>query len=185
MNFIIFLLFSIAGFTLKIGDDLIDEYNKGLAANIPLIISAIMFGFLIRINEDTAAIITSIILGVLFSKKIDSYQFQIGVIISYSIPLIFGIQYVIQLVNIILILFIFTTSAILDEFGDALSEKKNTMYILKYRPFMKIAAVISAMLAIISIDAAIGFLLFDFWYIIATYLSIYLNSIFVKQHHER
>ncbi len=171
MNFIILLFFSIAGFLLKFGDDLIDVHHRGEIANIPLIITAILLGLLIAISNDSAAIVISIILGVLFSSKIDSYQYIIGVAIIIATPVIVGLYYEPILPRIILLLLILTAMGILDEKGDSISEKENKWYILQYRPFMKISVIILAVLNLLYWDVALGFLLFDTFYILASKLT--------------
>ncbi len=171
MNFLILLFFSIAGFTLKIGDDLIDIYHKGNLANIPLVISAIMLGLLTIISNETAVIVISIILGVLISKKVDSYQYVMGITIIVLLPLIIGIQYNIDIIKILYLVGLLTIMGVIDEKGDSISEAQKRWYILRYRPFMKIIIIILAIFSVISIDTALGFLLFDLMYIIATKLS--------------
>ena len=64
-----FSVYLLAGLTLKIGDDLLDELDKPDLSWAPLALAGILFGLIMIVSEWDLALMTSIIIGVIVSGK--------------------------------------------------------------------------------------------------------------------
>ncbi len=85
---VLLLFYSIAGFTLKLGDDLLDELDRSRLSWIPLSASGILFGVIAVSSEWGLALITAVVLGVTLSGKVNRPQFGVGFVLIAAVLLV-------------------------------------------------------------------------------------------------
>jgi len=165
------LLYSLAGFTMKLTDEGAERGKNTLA--LMFIFSGLSIGFLFSLYPGANMIFIAIILGTGMTGKIDNRYHLLGLLTICLTVALLGIP---KEWNII-ITFILTVSALLDEVSDYFSEKKKIreiyIKIWEHRPFLKIACII--LIPYLKWNA-LGILLFDFFYEIAYILVKHLYS---------
>jgi hypothetical protein len=134
---LIMVLFAISGFLMKISDDAFDEKGDKLFATITGILCGFIIGLLVVNSIEAAYIFFAILLGTLFSKKIDGLHHIITLLTFILVAFIFGIP---QMALYTLI--ICSLAAYIDEIGNdnpKLSKKSYFLEIFfKYRFAMKL-----------------------------------------------
>ncbi len=86
-----FLAYFLAGLSLKLGDDLLDELDRPQAAWAPLTLAGLLFGLLMTVSEWDLVLLTSIVIGVLVSGKVNRPQFIVGFVLIFGALLFIGI----------------------------------------------------------------------------------------------
>ncbi|MHA2085519.1 MAG: hypothetical protein ACXABD_17315 [Candidatus Thorarchaeota archaeon] len=86
-----FMAYALAGFTLKLGDDLLDDLNSPDLAWYPLAASGLLFGLLMTSSEWDLVLLTAIIVGVVLSGKVNRREFSIGFLIIVVVILLRGV----------------------------------------------------------------------------------------------
>lgn len=174
------LIYFLSGFLMKISDDSQDlKYNTSLAVGSGMI-SVACIGYLAVTYSDATTIFLAILLGTLFSGKVDQLGHLVTLLVFLGILVIFGIPTI-----GIISLGICTIAAWLDEMGNGskilkkkkFKGKKTIEFFLQYRPALKIAVFLLAVLGGLPISYSgldfflpitfIYFMLFDLAYIIA------------------
>ena len=61
-----YVAYLLAGLTLKLGDDLLDELDRPNMAIGPLALSGVLFGFIMSLSEWDLILLGAIVIGVLF-----------------------------------------------------------------------------------------------------------------------
>lgn len=170
---IYFSAYLFAGFSLKLGDDLLDELDNPQAAWLPLALAGLLFGLLMTVSEWDLVLLTSIIIGVLVSGKVNRPQFVVGFVLIFGILLIIGVPTISSLLDWITLLFVLFMAAVLDEKGNDWADKEAspTAYkMFEYRLVLKLVALGLVIPWPMFLSAAIGLWVFDIGYEFAGWL---------------
>jgi len=162
-----FSAYLLAGFTLKIGDDLLDELDKPGLSWIPLALAGVLFGFIMTVSEWDLALMTSIIIGVLASGKVNRLQFVSGFVLIFSVVLFVGLPPISSWLDWLTLVIMMFLAAVLDERGTdwANQERSPRAYkLFEYRFTMKISVILISLLWPLLFPAAVGLWFFDFGY---------------------
>lgn len=168
-----FSAYFFAGLTLKLGDDLLDELDQPNAAWVPLALAGLLFGFLKTISEWDLVLLTSIVIGVLVSGKVNRPQFIVGFVLIFSILLVLGIPAITSWLDWLTVLIILFLAAVLDEKGNDWTDRNMFPLIYKlfeYRFVLKIVALCLVIPWPMFLFTAIGLWMFDFGYEFAGWL---------------
>lgn len=159
--------YMMAGMSLKLGDDLLDEFDNPSLAWYPLGISGVLFGLLMVQSEWDLVLLTAIIVGVLLSGKVNRREFVIGFAAIGIILLVFGIPEIAGILDWSALLIMLFMASVLDERGnDWTDESTNPLasMFFKYRFTLKISALLLAIPWPAFFPVAIGLWMFDIGY---------------------
>ncbi len=162
-----FSAYLLAGFSLKLGDDLLDELDRPEAAWIPLSFAGLFFGLLMAVSEWDLVLLTSIVIGVIASGKVNRPQFTVGFVLILGMLLIIGVPAISSWLDWFTLLFILFMAAVLDEKGNDWADRETSPRIFKmfqYRLILKIVALGLIIPWPLFLPAAIGIWVFDFGY---------------------
>ncbi len=162
-----FVMYFFAGFSLKLGDDLLDELDKPQAAWVPLSFAGILFGLLMTVSEWDLVLLASIVIGVLVSGKVNRPQFIVGFVIILGTLLIVGVPIVTNWLDWWALLFILFMAAVLDEKGNDWADRERSPLVFKlfeYRFVLKIVVLGLVIPWPMFLSAAIGLWVFDIGY---------------------
>ncbi|MFW9786815.1 MAG: hypothetical protein ACFFE2_15305 [Candidatus Thorarchaeota archaeon] len=162
-----FSAYFLAGLTLKLGDDLLDELNRPQAAWLPLTIAGILFGLLMTVSEWDLVLLTSIVIGVLVSGKVDKAQFIVGFTLIITTLLVLGIPTITSWLDWCTVLIILFLAAVLDEKGNDWADRERSPVayrLFEYRFVLKISALGLVIPWPMFLSAAIGLWIFDLGY---------------------
>ncbi|MFW9974812.1 MAG: hypothetical protein ACFFDQ_06085 [Candidatus Thorarchaeota archaeon] len=162
-----FAMYFFAGFSLKLGDNLLDELDRPQAAWVPLSFAGILFGLLMTVSEWDLVLLTSIVIGVLVSGKVNRPQFVVGFVIILGTLLVVGIPPVTSWLDWWALLFILFMAAVLDEKGNDWADRKRSPLAFKlfeYRFVLKIVVLGLVIPWPLFLSAATGLWIFDFGY---------------------
>ena len=168
-----FFAYFAAGFTLKLGDDLLDELDRPDLAWFPLGLSGLLFGYLMSISEWDLVLLTSIVIGVLASGKVNRRQFSAGFIVMFTTLVLLGVPLSTDWASWLTLLIILFLASVLDEKGNdwADEELSPRAYLLfKYRFVLKLVALGLTISWPLFLPTAIGIWVFDFGYEISGWL---------------
>ena len=160
------LLFVFGGISLKIAD----YYGERSSKIIPFIsasVSSLIFGLLIAHNSISASIILGIILGVLFSGKIDQLNLVFGLVLTLLIAFMLNFKFPILWFLAIVTLFSFIDELIHDWCS---SKRFFLATFFRLRPFLKLFFLAIASLPLIEISYILGFFCFDLSYDLTNFL---------------
>jgi hypothetical protein len=164
---IYFSAYFLAGLSLKLGDDLLDELDRSQAAWVPLSFAGLLFGLLMTVSEWDLVLLTSIVIGVLVSGKVNRPQFIVGFALILCTLLVVGIPVITGLLDWWTVLIILFMAAILDEKGNDWADKEASPLAFKlfeYRFVLKIVAICLVIPWPMFLSTAIGLWIFDFGY---------------------
>lgn len=164
---IYFSAYFLAGLSLKLGDDLLDELDRPQAAWIPLSFAGLLFGLLMTVSEWDLVLLTSIVIGVLVSGKVNRPQFIVGFVLIPSTLLILGIPVITGWLDWFAILFALFLAAVLDEKGNDWADKEASPIAYKlfeHRFVLKIVALGLVIPWPMFLSTAIGLWIFDIGY---------------------
>jgi hypothetical protein len=160
------LLFACGGVSLKIADYYGERASKRIAY-VSATVSAFIFGLLLSHNSISSAIILGIILGVLFSGKINQLNLFFGLALSLTIAFMFTFQF-----PLLWLLSLVTFFSFIDELSHDRYSSKNfflaNFFLL--RPFLKMSFLLIASLSLIEGSYLLGFFCFDLSYDLTTFL---------------
>jgi hypothetical protein len=168
-----FSAYFLAGLSLKLGDDLLDELDRPRAAWFPLSFAGLLFGLLMTVSEWDLVLLTSIVVGVLISGKVNRPQFAVGFVLIFSILLIIGIPVVTGWLDWLTVLFILFMAAVLDEKGNDWADEEVSplaFKVFEYRFVLKIVALCLVIHWPMFLSTAIGLWVFDLGYELAGWL---------------
>jgi hypothetical protein len=168
-----FSAYFLAGLSLKLGDDLLDELDRPRAAWFPLSFAGLLFGLLMTVSEWDLVLLTSIVVGVLISGKVNRPQFAVGFVLIFSILLIIGIPVVTGWLDWLTVLFILFMAAVLDEKGNDWADEEVSplaFKVFEYRFVLKIVALCLVIPWPMFLSTAIGLWVFDLGYELAGWL---------------
>lgn len=164
------LVYCLAGLTLKIGDDFLDEANRSDFAWFPLGISGFFFGFLMSTSEWDMVLMVSIILGVLASGKVNRPQFGIGFVVMALTLVLLGVPPVTELCQWLTSLVILFLASVLDELGNNWANGRNQSVLslfFNYRFTLKVSAILLSLVWPDFLLSAVGLWAFDLGYELA------------------
>jgi len=162
-----FSAYSFAGFALKLGDDLLDELDRPSAAWIPLALAGLLFGLLMTISEWDLVLLTSIVIGVLVSGKVNHPQFIVGFVLIFSTLLVLGIPAITRWLDWLTVLIILFLAAVLDEKGNDWADKERSPVAYKlfeYRFVLKLVVLGLVIPWPMFLPTAVGLWVFDLGY---------------------
>lgn len=165
------ILYGLAGFTMKITDE--GTERERFILESMFIFSGLSIGFLFSLYPGANMVFMAIIIGSAVTGKIDNKYHLLGLLTIISTVIFLGIP---KEWNII-IAFILTVSAILDELGDFFFEKMQVQSkyfkVLRYRPFLKVVCIVFVPFLKWN---TLGVLFFDFSYEIGCILVKHFYS---------
>jgi hypothetical protein len=161
-----------AGFTLKLGDDLLDEVDRPELAWYPLAVSGVLFGVLMTTSEWDLVLLSAIIIGVVASGKVNRRQFMVGFVLIAVVFLVrfvlFGwVPIVTSWLDWMTLLVALFLAAALDERGNdwTIQELNPTAYsFFKYRFSLKCSVLLLSIVWPLFLLTAIGLWIFDLGY---------------------
>lgn len=169
-----FSTYLLAGLSLKLGDDLLDELDRSDLSWIPLAFSGILFGFLMTISEWDLALLTSIIIGVIASGKVNRLQFVVGFVLIFVVLIIFGIPTISSWLDWLTLVIMMFLAAVLDERGNDWTNRSvspKAYKFFEYRFTMKVSVLLISLIWPLLLPAAIGLWFFDLGYEIAGWIA--------------
>ncbi len=171
-----FVVYLCAGFTLKLGDDFLDEMERPTFAWLPLAVSGILFGYLMTQTEWDLALLAAIVIGVLLSGKVNRPQFAVGFFFIALIMLMRGIPTVTDWLAWSSILFMLFMASMLDEKGNDWTDEEISPMAFKFFQY-RFALKLSVLLLTIPwpqfLAAAVGLWMFDLGYELAGWVTRY------------
>jgi len=124
--YFILLIYTVLGAGIKFIDAAYDE--KTVSKKAALVIApflGVLWAYAMLINQYSATILLSILLGVLLKKKIDNYAFLVGFFIILVIIIPLGIE--LMLLPLVFLI----TAAVLDELGNDITDNNKKSSISK------------------------------------------------------
>jgi hypothetical protein len=168
LELLVYLIFYFsAGATLKLGDDLLDEIGPSFLALVPLAISGASFGYLMTLSEWDLVLLTSIIIGVILSGKVDSSSYFVGFLMIFLFLYIGGIPIITNWYDWFTLLICLLLAAILDEKGNDWADKSaspKASRFFEYRMTLKVSVLLLSIPWPDFLFAAIGLWCFDIGY---------------------
>jgi hypothetical protein len=165
---IYFLAYLSAGFTLKLGDDLLDELDRPHLAWYPLALSGCLFGFLMTVSEWDLVLLTSIVIAVMASGKVNRPQFIVGFVLMFvTIVILGGVSLSTDWLSWFTLLIILFLAAVLDEKGNDWVDQERSpraYRLFKYRFTLKLVALSLIIPWPLFLATALGLWIFDFGY---------------------
>ena len=162
-----FMAYAFAGFTLKLGDDLLDDLNSPDLAWYPLAASGLLFGLLMTSSEWDLVLLTAIIIGVVLSGKVNRREFSIGFLIIVAVILLRGVPTISGWYDWLSLLIMLFLAAVLDERGNDWADSSASPRVAKFFEF-RLTLKVSALLLVIPWPLfflpALGIWLFDLGY---------------------
>ena len=174
LEFLMYLIFYFAaGATLKLGDDLLDELEDSYLAVVPLIIAGGFFGYLMAFSEWDLVLLSSIIIGVILSGKVDNISYLGGFITIFFFLILFGIPSVTDWYGWSALLISLLLAAVLDEKGNDWADRNaspKASKFFEYRLTLKVSVLLLSIPWPDFLFAAIGLWCFDVGYELAHWL---------------
>ncbi len=168
---IYFSLYWLAGFSLKIGDEMLDTLHRARMSLIPLSLAGLTFGVLMSTSQWDLVLLCAIIIGVVVSGKMNRVQFIVGPVVIGIVLLIFGLPEITDAYVLVFILVALLLAAAADEMGNDWADKKREAGILvrffRYRFGLKLCVLVIAIGVPSFLPAALGLWLLDVGYEIA------------------
>jgi len=165
-----FSAFLLAGLTLKIGDDLLDELDKPDLSWVPLALAGILFGLIMTVSEWDLALMMSIIIGVIVSGKVNHSQFIVGFVLIFAVVILIGIPPISNWLDWLTLVIMMFLAAVLDERGTDWADKEvspKAYKFFEYRFTMKVSVILISLIWPLLFPAAVGLWFFDLGYEIA------------------
>ena len=165
-----FSAYFLAGLSLKLGDDLLDELDRPQAAWAPLTLAGLLFGLLMTVSEWDLVLLTSIVIGVLVSGKVNRPQFAVGFVLIFGTLLFIGIPPISGWLDWFALLFALFLAAVLDEKGNDWADKEVSPIAYKLFEFRFVLKIVALGLVVpwpLFLSAAIGLWVFDAGYELA------------------
>jgi hypothetical protein len=162
-----YVAYSMAGLTLKLGDDLLDELNRPSLAVVPLALSGVLFGLIMTLSEWDLVLLGAIVIGVLLSGKVNKPQFLVGFIMIGVSLLLVGVPEISNGLSLFVLLLALLLAAIIDERGNDWAdsgERPLISYFFYYRFTLKVAVILLSIIWPAFLGAAVGLWMFDVGY---------------------
>jgi len=169
-----FFAYLCAGFTLKLGDDLLDETERPTFAWLPLAVSGILFGYLMTQTEWDLALLAAVVIGVLLSGKVNRPHFAVGFFLIALIMLVRGVPAVTDWLAWSALLFMLFMASVLDEKGNDWTDEEVSPIAFKffqYRFTLKLSVLLLTIPWPQFLAAAVGLWMFDLGYELAGWVT--------------
>jgi len=169
-----YAIYWIAGLSLKIGDDLLDELDRPKYAWAPLTIAGASFGLLMSASQWDLALIVSIIIGVVVSGKVNRPQFGVGFVVIAFVILVRGLPQITDPLWWSLIVMVLLMAAAADEYGNDWADDRTDgigRAFFEHRFVLKITTMVLGVIVTPFFAAAIGMWVLDTGYEIAGRLT--------------
>jgi len=169
-----FLAYLCAGFTLKLGDDLLDEMEQPTFAWLPLAAAGILFGYLMTQTEWDLALLAAIVIGVLLSGKVNRPHFAVGFFLIALIMLVKGVPAVTDWLAWSALLFMLFIASVLDEKGNDWTDEEispTAFKFFRYRFTLKLSVLFLTIPWPQFFAAAVGLWMFDLGYELAGWVT--------------
>ncbi|MHA2377682.1 MAG: hypothetical protein ACXADO_01525 [Candidatus Thorarchaeota archaeon] len=166
--------YCLAGFTLKLGDDLLDELEKPTLALGPLALSGLLFGFIMTVSEWDLVLLTAIVIGVLLSGKVNRPQFLIGFAMIGTVMFVVGVPVVMSWLDWFVLLAALLVAAVLDERGNDWADSNAGRWVIgffRFRFTLKLSVLLLAVVWLAFLPSAIGLWFFDVGYETIGYIA--------------
>jgi len=163
----------LAGLLLKTGDDLLDELDKSDLSWVPLALSGLLFGLIMTISEWDLALMTSIIIGVLASGKVNRPPFIVGFVVIAIVMILRGLPLITNVYDWMALVVMMFLAAVLDERGNDWTDKQvspGAYRFFKFRFTLKISVLLLSILWPLLLPTAIGLWFFDLGYELAAWI---------------
>ena len=168
LELLIYLIFYFsAGATLKLGDDFLDELDSSYLAGVPLTIAGGFFGYLMAFSEWDLVLLSSIIIGVLLSGKVDNISYLGGFVAIFFFLYLLGVPTVTDWYGWLTLLISLLLAAVLDEKGNDWADKSaspKASRFFEYRMTLKVSVLLLSIPWPDFLFAAIGLWCFDIGY---------------------
>ena len=168
-----FSAYFLAGLMLKTGDDLLDDLDRSDLSWVPLALSGLLFGLIMTVSEWDLALLTSIIIGVLVSGKVNRPPFIVGFVVIATVVILRGIPLVTGLYDWMALVVMMFLAAILDERGNDWTDQQvspKAYLFFKFRFTLKISVLLLSIPWPLLLPTAIGLWFFDLGYEIAAWV---------------
>ena len=169
-----FSAYFLAGLMLKTGDDLLDELDRGDLSWFPLALSGLLFGLIMTVSEWDLALMTSILIGVLVSGKVNRPQFIVGFVVIAVVVIWRGIPSISGPLDWLALVLMMFLAAVLDERGNDWADQQQSpraYRFFKYRFTLKVSVLLLSIPWPLLLPTAIGLWFFDLGYEIAGWLA--------------
>ncbi|UCH03659.1 MAG: hypothetical protein JSW05_08670 [Candidatus Thorarchaeota archaeon] len=166
--------YCLAGLTLKLGDDLLDELDKPTIALGPLALSGLLFGLVMTVSEWDLVLLSAIVVGVLLSGKVNRPQFLIGFVMIGIVLFWIGVPVVTSWLDWLVILVALLVAAVLDERGNDWADSNAGRWVsdfFRFRFTLKLSVLILAVVWTAFLPSAIGLWFFDLGYETMGYIT--------------
>lgn len=168
-----FSAYFLAGLLLKTGDDLLDELDRSDLSWIPLTLSGLLFGLIMTVSEWDLALMTSIIIGVFVSGKVNRPQFVLGFVVIIITVILRGLPLVSGLLDWLALVVMMFFAAVLDERGNDWTDQQvspRAYRFFKYRFTLKVSILLLSIPWPLLFPTAIGLWFFDLGYEIVAWI---------------
>jgi hypothetical protein len=176
---LLFAAYLCAGFTLKLGDDLLDEIKRPNMAILPLGLAGLIFGLLMSNSEWDLVLLTAIVIGVVLSGKVNKPQFLVGFLLIGLVLVLNGLPIVSDFFVWLAVLVVLLFTAIIDEIQNDRADRNPRAFASKfflYRFTMKLSVLVLAIPLPEFLPAAVGLWMFDLGYEAARALVYRIKS---------
>jgi hypothetical protein len=163
-----------AGFSLKAGDDLLDEADRETLAWFPLGISGLLFGLIMSVSQWDLVLMASIIIAVVASGKVNRVQFSIGFVLIFAILLVMGLPPITLPLDLSAIMMLLFMAGVLDEKGENWADRTRSpraVSFFEHRFSLKIVVLFLCIPWPEFLPSAIGLWIFDIGYELAAYFT--------------
>jgi hypothetical protein len=167
-----FSAYFLAGLLLKAGDDLLDELDRPNLSWGPLALSGLLFGFIMTVSEWDLALMTSIIIGVLASGKVNRPQFIVGFVLIVVVVIVLGLPPISQMLDWLTLVVMMFLAAVLDERGNDWTDQQaspRAYSFFKFRFTLKISVLLLSIPWPLLLPTAVGLWFFDLGYELAAW----------------
>ena len=175
---VLLLVYTLAGFALKLGDDLLDELDRSDLSWVPLSAAGILFGIIAVTSEWGLALIAAVVLGVSLSGKVNRPQFGVGFVLIAAFLLVMGIPLPSDWLRWVALVSVMVLAAAIDEKGNNWADNAESSILAAFfahRFMLKISVVIISFIIIEFALTAIGLWLFDLGYEVASRITARLK----------
>ena len=166
--------YCLAGLTLKLGDDLLDELDKPTTALVPLALSGLLFGLVMTASEWDLVLMAAIVIGVALSGKVNRPQFLVGFVLIGVVLFVIGVPIITSWLDWFVILGTLLVAAVLDERGNDWAESNGGRWVngfFRFRFTLKLSVLILAVIWTAFLPSAIGLWLLDLGYETMGYIT--------------
>ncbi len=174
-EYIKIIIYGIIGAGLKYIDEIYDTKSfKPHNVYFTSLGIGLLMGTIMALDINSFIILTSIIVSVGITGKIDNEAFKLIASVALTVPLIF-LFFNLDTHISLLPLLVLTLAGVCDEYLDEIGDKKN-FALLTLRPFMKVAVIVLWFIGIFEIVYVFSLFSFDIFYSLVGWYSGKINE---------